>query len=52
MIKICEVLTTEDGEKWVKLADYQALLQEYENVAGYKTNKEIVAELGEDEIPD
>lgn len=52
MIRICETITTDDGRQWVSLEDYQKLLKEYEQAVGVKDKTQIIAELGEDEVPD
>ena len=41
-----------EGKLYVDAEDYQSLLKRYEDAVGIKTNEQIIAELGEDEIPD
>ena len=41
-----------DGKLYVDAEDYKSLLKRYEDAVGTKTNEQIIAELGEDEIPD
>jgi hypothetical protein len=41
-----------DGKLYVDAEDYQSLLKRYEDAVGTKTNAEIIAALGVDEIPD
>lgn len=40
-----------DGKLYVDADDYQSLLKRYEDAVGTKTNEQIIAELGVDEIP-
>lgn len=49
MVKILEVLEHE-GNKYVPLADYQALLAKYEATQKHYSNAEIIAAAGEDEV--
>lgn len=48
VVRVIEV----DGKMYVDVEDYQSLLKRYEDAVGTKTNEQIIAELGEDEVPD
>lgn len=41
-----------DGKTYVSLEDYQQLMKKYEDAVGTESNEQIIARVGEDEIPD
>lgn len=50
MVGIVKGITV-DGKFYVDLEDYQQLVKKYEDAVGFEDNKQIVARVGEDEIP-
>jgi hypothetical protein len=52
MVGMCRCIQTDDGVTWVHIDDYRELQKRYEAEVGFESNEDIIARVGEDEIPE